>query len=70
MELKEHAEKVIEIAARWSHLNESAGLTLDDAVSCFNRGIYDYAIIRALHSLRYSDGLFGEAYQEAESVNA
>ena len=67
------ATQAIELAARcstWGEMASSAALCLDDAVSLTNRGEHAYAYQRALDSLRYSVGIFGESYKAAKALQA
>lgn len=71
--IEQAATEAIEIAARcstWGAMASSAALCLDDAVSLTNRGQHAYAYARALDSLRYSVGIFGEAYKAAKALQA
>ena len=67
------ATEAIEIAARcssWGVMASSAQSCLDDAVWLTNRGQHADAYNRALESLRYSVGIFGESYKAAKALRA
>jgi hypothetical protein len=43
----------------------SARLCAKDAEALFNKGDFEHAYKRAVYSLKYSVGVFGEAYRKA-----
>lgn len=48
-----------------SAMQSSALLCLQDAIKLINEGKYDYALNRAIESLKYSVGIFGKDYKDA-----
>ncbi len=68
-------EQIAYEALRLAQTNEhtgamasSAKLCAQDAEALFNRGQFVACYERALRSLRYSVGIFGEAYKRAQAL--
>lgn len=64
------AAKAISYAAKHTtpDTRTSAGLCLQDAMACMASDRPLYAYTRAMDSLRYSVGVYGQDYAEAEAL--
>lgn len=59
-------KQILDLAEKWQHRSASAAVSLQDAKSCYERGLYQYAVQRALSSLLYSIGIYHDDYQNAK----
>jgi hypothetical protein len=72
MHPKAKAQQIIDLAqghVEKASMRDSAQLCIDDARACFARGLYEYAIGRAVKSLAYSIGVFSPLYQAASAFD-
>jgi hypothetical protein len=67
-----NAQEIIDLAqanVEKATMQSSAQLCVDDARACLARGLSNYAIARAVRSLKYSLGVSSPVYQAAREFD-